>query len=325
MEQKKQNQKSTRQGHRSSGESEALKGPSGVDGPRATTPTERQAGTSTNNLMEEICGRTNLIIALKRVVRNKGAAGVDGMTVDKLKPHLDENWEAIKAQLFAGSYTPRPVKQVSIPKPDGGMRDLGIPTVLDRFVQQAMLQKLSPIFEGTFSDASYGFRPGRSAHDAILIAQQYIEQGREWVVDIDLEKFFDRVNHDKLMGRIARQVRDKRVLRILRAFLNAGIMCYGVVRDRDEGTPQGGPLSPLLSNIVLDELDKELEKRGHSFVRYADDCNIYVSSRRAGERLMDGLRGFIERRLKLRLNEEKSAVDRVCNRKFLGYSFYQRR
>jgi len=272
MEPKKQTRESARRGHRSTGGSEAPKGPGGAEEPRATTPTERQTAASTTNLMEEICEKTNLIKALRHVVQNKGAAGEDRMTVDQLKPHLDRRWPVLKAQLLAGVYEPRPVLRVSIPKPDGGIRDLGIPTVLDRFIQQAMLQKLGPIFDRMFSDSSYGFRPRRSTHQAILAAQKHIEGGREWVVDIDLEKFFDRVNHDKLMGRIAKKIGDKRVLRLVRAYLNAGVMCNGVETAREEGTPQGGPLSPLLSNIVLDELDKELEKRGHCFVRYADDC-----------------------------------------------------
>jgi len=322
MKQMKQNQESTRLGHQTSSGGEAPQRPDGADGSQATTHPENQVDSSTVQLMEEICERSNLIRAYQRVVGNKGAAGVDGMTVDKLKAHLTSHWEELKAQLLSGAYVPKEVRQVSIPKPNGGMRDLGIPTVLDRFIQQAMLQKLSDIFDPMFSESSYGFRPKRSAHQAILRAQQYVDAGKEWVVDIDLSKFFDRVNHDRLMARVAKQVDDKRVLRILRAFLNAGILCHGIVRFRPEGTPQGGPLSPPLSNIVLDELDKELEKRGHSFVRYADDCNIYVGSRKAGERLMTSLRDFVE--LKLKLNEEKSAVDLARRRKFLGYSFYPR-
>jgi RNA-directed DNA polymerase len=325
MDLKKQNQKSTRHGQRSTGGGEAPQGPDGAEDSRAMTPTESQTAVTTTNLMEEICERTNLISAYQRVFKNKGGPGGDGMTVDDLKPYLDAHWEELKAHLLAGTYKPQPVKRVSIPKPNGGMRELGIPTVLDRFIQQAMLQRLGPIFDATFSEWSFGFRPKRSAHQAILAAQRFVEDGREWVVDIDLEKFFDRVNHDKLMGLIAKKILDKRVLRVTRGYLNAGVMSGGVVSERTEGTPQGGPLSPLLSNIVLNELDKELEKRGHCFVRYADDCNIYVRSQKAGQRTMDGLRDFIVRKLKLRINEEKSAVDLAWNRKFLGYAFYKRR
>jgi RNA-directed DNA polymerase len=271
--------------------------------------------------MEEVCERGNLERALKRVRANKGSPGVDGMTVEQLTDYLREHWPAIRGQLFSGTYKPQPVKRVQIPKPDGGMRDLGIPTVLDRFIQQAVLQVLQGLFEGTFSEHSYGFRPGRSAHQAVTQAQVYITVGHEWVVDIDLEKFFDRVNHDMLMGRVAKRVEDKRVLKLLRAFLNAGVLEGGLVSPREEGTPQGGPLSPLLSNIMLDDLDKELEKRGHRFVRYADDCNIYVQSERAGQRVMEGVTDFIERKLKLRVNREKSAVSRPEKRSFLGFSF----
>jgi RNA-directed DNA polymerase len=274
-----------------------------------------------SGLMEEVCERGNLERALKRVQANKGSAGIDGMTVGELPAFLKERWPAIREQLFSGTYKPQPVKRVEIPKPDGGMRNLGIPTVLDRFIQQAVLQVLQEVFDGTFSEHSYGFRPGRSAHQAVTQAQVYITVGYEWVVDIDLEKFFDRVNHDMLMGRVAKRVKDKRLLKLLRAFLNAGVLEGGLVSPTEEGTPQGGPLSPLLSNIMLDDLDKELETRGHRFVRYADDCNIYVKSERAGQRVMEGLVDFIERKLKLRVNREKSAVARPKERSFLGFSF----
>ena len=241
-----------------------------------------ESPTVAGGLMEEVCERGNLERALKRVRTNKGSPGVDGMSVGQLPGYLSEHWPAIQGQLLSGTYRPQPVKRVQIPKPDGGVRNLGIPTVLDRFVQQAVLYVLQEVFDGTFSEYSYGFRPGRSAHQAVTQAQVYITVGYAWVVDIDLEKFFDRVNHDLLMSRVARRVKDKRVLKLLRAFLNAGVLEGGLVSPTEEGTPQGGPLSPLLSNIMLDDLDKELEKRGHRFVRYADDCNIYVQSERAG-------------------------------------------
>jgi RNA-directed DNA polymerase len=272
-------------------------------------------------LMEEVCERENCERALKRVQANKGSAGVDGMKVGQLSAHLKKHWPSIREQLLAGTYKPQPVLRVDIPKPDGGMRQLGIPTVLDRFIQQAVLQVLQQRWDPTFSDHSYGFRPGRSAHQAVTKAQQYIAEGNGTVVDIDLEKFFDRVNHDRLMAAIAKRVADKRMLRLIRAFLNAGVMENGLVSPVDEGTPQGGPLSPLLSNIVLDELDRELERRGHRFVRYADDCNIYVRSPRAGERVMKGITSFITRKLKLKVNSDKSAVARPGERKFLGFSF----
>ncbi len=270
-------------------------------------------------LMEEICQRENLKRALQRVRQNKGSPGIDGMTVWKLSGYLKKHWPRMREQLLAGSYQPQPVKRVEIPKPDGGIRKLGIPTVLDRFVQQAIMQVLQKYWDKTFSERSYGFRPGRSAHQAISRSQQYVEQGYRWVVDIDLEKFFDRVNHDKLMGKLAKRIPDKRLLRIIRAFLNAGVMENGLVGATTEGTPQGGPLSPLLSNIVLDELDRELEHRGHRFVRYADDCNIYVRSERAGRRVMEGISKFITRKLKLKVNQSKSKVDRPWRCKFLGY------
>lgn len=270
-------------------------------------------------LMEEICQRENLRRALQRVRQNKGSPGIDGMTVKKLSGYLKKHWPQIREQLLAGTYSPEPVKRIEIPKPDGGIRKLGIPTVLDRFIQQAIMQVLQKYWDKTFSEHSYGFRPGRSAHQAISRSQQYVEQGYRWVVDIDLEKFFDRVNHDRLMGKLAKRIPDKRLLKIIRAFLNAGVMENGLVSATREGTPQGGPLSPLLSNIVLDELDRELERRGHRFVRYADDCNIYVRSERAGSRVMESISKFITRKLKLKVNQSKSKVDRPWRCKFLGF------
>jgi RNA-directed DNA polymerase len=272
-------------------------------------------------LMEEVCERDNCLQAMKRVKSNKGSAGIDGMTVEQLPGHLKEHWPAIREQLLAGTYKPQPVKRVEIPKPDGGMRQLGIPTVLDRMVQQAVMQVLQRRWDAEFSEHSHGFRPGRSAHQAVAKAQKYIAEGKRWVVDLDLEKFFDRVNHDKLMAAVAHRVGDKRMLKLIRAFLTAGVMENGLVGPVDEGTPQGGPLSPLLSNLVLDELDRELERRKHCFVRYADDCNIYVRSRAAGERVKRSITRFIARRLKLKVNEQKSAVARPAERKFLGFSF----
>jgi len=272
-------------------------------------------------LMEEVCERENCKRALARVKANKGSAGVDGMTVQQLAEFLKQHWPAIREQLLSGTYEPQPVKRVEIPKPDGGKRKLGIPTVLDRFIQQAVMQGLQDRWDGAFSDHSFGFRPGRSAHQAVEQAQQYIAEGYRWVVDLDLEKFFDRVNHDKLMGRIAKRVSDKRLMKLIRAYLRAGVMEGGLVSPVDEGTPQGGPLSPLLSNIVLDELDRELERRGLRFARYADDSNIYVRSRRAGERVMGSMVRFITTKLKLKVNQQKSAVARPWERKFLGFSF----
>jgi RNA-directed DNA polymerase len=273
-------------------------------------------------LMEEICEWENLSRALKRVQGNEGSPGIDGMTVDELPGYLTEHWPAIREQLMNGTYQPKPVKRIEIPKPDGGVRKLGIPTVLDRYIQQAVQQVLQQRWDPTFSDSSYGFRPGRSQQDAVAQAQQYIAQGHGWCVDLDLEKFFDRVNHDKLLGRIAKREGDKRLLKLIRAFLNAGVMEHGLVSPSVEGTPQGGPLSPLLSNLVLDELDRELEARGHRFVRYADDCNIYVRSQRAGQRVMESVKRFITAKLKLKVNEKKSAVAKPQERKFLGFSFY---
>jgi len=286
------------------------------------TVNEPESPASTNRLMEEVCERENLIEALRRVKANKGSAGVDGMTVGALTDYLKQHWPTIREQLLSGIYKPMPVRRVDIPKPDGGgVRKLGIPSVLDRFIQQAVMQVLQRQWDRTFSDHSYGFRPGRSAHQAVAKAQQYIAAGHTWVIDFDLEKFFDRVNHDKLMGQIAKRVEDKRLLKLIRAFLNAGVMENGLVSPSVEGTPQGGPLSPLLSNLVLDELDRELERRGHCFVRYADDSNIYVRSERAGQRVMKSVTRFITNRLKLKVHEAKSAVAQPQERKFLGFTF----
>ena len=273
-------------------------------------------------LMEAVCERRNCKQALARVKSNKGSAGIDGMTVEQLPAYLKQHWPTIREQLLSGTYRPQPVKRVEIPKPNGGIRKLGIPTVLDRFIQQAVLQVLQRSWDRTFSEHSYGFRPGRSAHQAVSKAQQYIAAGYGWVVDLDLEKFFDRVNHDKLMAQLARRIGDKRMLKLIRAFLRAGVLEGGLVSPIDEGTPQGGPLSPLLSNIVLDELDRELERRGHRFVRYADDCNIYVRSQRAGERVMKSVSQCITSKLKLKVNEAKSAVARPGQRQFLSFSFF---
>jgi group II intron reverse transcriptase/maturase len=270
--------------------------------------------------LEAVCERGNLWLAYERVIANKGASGVDGIGVAEFKDHLQRYWPTIKAKLLVGAYMPSPVRRVDIPKPQGGVRTLGIPTLTDRLIQQALHQVLSPIFEPTFSVSSYGFRPGRSAHQAVLAAQRYVAEGRRVVVDLDLEKFFDRVNHDLLMGKLARQVDDRRVLQLIRRYLEAGMMSAGLVSPRRAGTPQGGPLSPLLSNILLTELDRELERRGHAFCRYADDCNIYVRSRAAGERVLASLTRFLTERLKLKVNMAKSAVARVWERTFLGYS-----
>jgi RNA-directed DNA polymerase len=272
------------------------------------------------NLMEAVVERQNMIAALKRVKSNKGSAGVDGMTVHDLDAWLKTQWEGVKEQLLDGSYQPQAVLGIQIPKPNGGVRQLGIPTVLDRLIQQAIQQVLTPIFDPTFSESSYGFRGGRSAHQAVLAAREFMKTGRRWVVDMDLEKFFDRVNHDILMSRIARKIKDKRMLRIIRKYLQAGMMQDGLASLRTEGTPQGSPLSPLLSNILLDDLDKELEKRGHKFCRYADDCNIYVGSKASGERVLERITSYLERKLRLKVNHEKSVVDRPWNRKFLGYT-----
>jgi RNA-directed DNA polymerase len=271
-------------------------------------------------LMEAVVAGENLLDAYSRVMSNKGAAGVDEMPIEQLKPYLQKHWAQIKAELLKGTYQPQAVRCVEIPKPNGGVRQLGIPTVVDRLIQQALHQVLSQLFEPNFSESSYGFRPGRSAQQAVSAAREYVAEGRRWVVDLDLEKFFDRVNHDILMSRLARRISDKRVLGLIRRYLQAGMMTGGMVSQRVEGTPQGGPLSPLLSNILLDELDKELERRGHKFCRYADDCNIYVQSRSAGERVMKSVTGFLSKRLRLKVNAEKSAVARPWERKFLGYT-----
>ena len=293
--------------------------------PEGTESSGGKRGTEspaiTEQLMEEVCERENCKRALKRVKANKGSAGVDGMTVQQLPECLKQHWPAIREQLLSGTYKPQPVRRVEIPKPDGGVRKLGIPTVLDRFVQQAVMQVLQRKWDRTFSEHSYGFRPGRSAHQAVEQAQQYIAEGYRWCVDLDLEKFFDRVSHDKLMARIEIRIGDRRLLKLIRTFLKAGVMEGGLVSPVDEGTPQGGPLSPLLSNIVLDEFDRELERRGLRFARYADDCNVYVRSRRAGERVMASITRFITTKLKLKVNEQKSAVARPWERKFLGFSF----
>jgi len=291
----------------------------------AETAGQDNGKAGTFGLLERVLSRENLNAAYKQVVRNKGSHGIDGMKVDELLPYLKENGNKLIEELKAGTYRPKPVRRVEIPKPDGGVRLLGIPTVIDRMLQQAIAQVLTPIFDPGFSDNSFGFRPGRSAHQAIKRAQEYMNEGYDWVVDIDLAKYFDTVNHDKLMALVARKVKDKRVLKLIREYLKAGVMINGVVIDTEDGCPQGGPLSPLLSNIMLDELDKELEKRGHKFCRYADDCNIYVRSRKAAERTMRSVTEFLEGPLKLKVNREKSAIDRPWKRKFLGFSFYHGR
>ena len=274
----------------------------------------------TERLMEEVCDGENLRSAWKRVQKNQGSPGVDGMTIDDAKDYLREHWPSIRSQLLDGTYQPKPVKRVEIPKPDGGIRKLGVPCVVDRLIQQAVLQVLQDRWDPTFSEHSYGFRPGRSAHQAVAQAQRYVAEGYNVVVDLDLERFFDRVNHDCLMARVAARISDKRVLKLIRAFLTAGVMEDGLVLPVDEGTPQGGPLSPLLSNIMLDDLDKELTRRGHRFCRYADDCNIYVRSHRAGERVMTSVSRFLTVKLRLKVNETKSAVARPEERKFLGFT-----
>jgi RNA-directed DNA polymerase len=294
----------------------------GTELPVAEHGTESPASTA--HLMEEVCQRENLKQALRRVRQNKGSPGVDGMTVDAFPDYLKEHWPTVREHLLSGTYKPQPVRRVEIAKSGGGMRKLGIPTVLDRFIQQAILQVLQTQWDRTFSEHSYGFRPGRSAHQAVAEAQQYVAAGCRWVVDVDLERFFDRVNHDMLMGRVAKRVSDKRLLKLIRAFLNAGVLANGLVRPTEEGAPQGGPLSPLLSNLVLDDLDRELEKRGHRFVRYADDSNIYVRSERAGHRVMESVVHFLTKHLKLRVNWAKSAVDRPWKRRFLGFRFTSR-
>ena len=285
-------------------------------GPARSDP----VGTEASLLMEEVLRRENVLRAYNRVVQNGGAPGVDGIRVGDLMAYCRKHWARIREELLQGTYVPQPVLRVEIPKPDGGRRGLGIPTVLDRMIQQALLQVLQPHFDPHFSDASFGFRPGRSTHGAIQRAREHIRAGYRWVVDMDLERFFDRVNHDVLMARVARRVKDKRVLRLIRRYLKAGVMEDGVMSPRAQGTPQGGPLSPLLSNVLLDEWDKELERRGHRFVRYADDSNIYVQSKAAGERVMSSLERFLTERLRLRINRTKSAVARPWERKFLGYT-----
>ncbi len=300
-----------------------------ADGIRRGTERERQASAAAEEhtqpeatkLLEEVLRRENLTSALSRVQSNKGAPGVDGMTVLELPAFLRSNWLRIRQELLDGTYQPAPVRRVDIPKPNGkGMRPLGIPTALDRFIEQAILQILTPIFDPHFSDSSYGFRPGRGCHDAIKAAKSHVEAGYRFVVDMDLEKFFDRVNHDVLMARVARRVKDKRILRLIGRYLKAGIMIGGAIQSHEEGTPQGGPLSPLLSNILLDDLDKELERRGRRFCRYADDCNIYVKSKAAGEQVMENLTRYLAKKLRLTVNREKSAVGRPWERKFLGYT-----
>ena len=285
-----------------------------------TATAEPESPALAEHLMEAICASDNIEAALRAVVRNKGAPGVDGITVKQLPGLLKARWPEIEDQLLQGRYRPQPVLRVKIPKPDGGMRNLGIPTVIDRVIQQAVLQRLQPQWDPTFSEHSYGFRPGRSAHQAVAQAQAYVIDGYRFVVDLDLAKFFDRVNHDRLMAAVAARVSDRRVLRLVRAYLTAGVLDGGLFEESREGTPQGGPLSPLLSNLVLDELDRELDRRGHRFVRYADDCNIYVRSEKAGRRVMASLTRFIERRLKLQINAEKSAVARPWQRSFLGFT-----
>lgn len=272
-------------------------------------------------LMNQILSRDNLILALKRVERNKGSHGIDEMSVKFLRRHLYDNWDSLRENLRKGTYTPSPVRRVEIPKPSGGVRMLGIPTVTDRFIQQAIAQVLHTIFDPSFSEHSYGFRPNRRGHDAVRKARGFIKEGYRWVIDMDLEKFFDKVNHDKLMGVLAKRIKDKELLRLIRKYLQSGVMINGIVVSSEEGTPQGGPLSPLLSNIILDDLDKELEERGLRFVRYADDCNIYVRTKKAGNRVMNSITTFIEEKLHLKVNKEKSAVDRPWKRKFLGFSF----
>ena len=290
-------------------------------GEAPTTSRGDECSRSDHRLMEQVIGRANALAALRRVRQNKGSPGADGMTVDELTPYLAAHWESIREQLLAGSYQPQPVKRQDIPKSGGGTRQLGIPTVLDRFIQQCLLQVLQPQFDPTFSEHSYGFRPGRSAHDAVRAAQGYIQSGRRWVADVDLAKFFDRVNHDVLMERLSRRIADRRVLGLIRRYLVAGVMADGVVVERHEGTPQGGPLSPLLANVLLDDVDKKLEKRGLKFARYADDLNVYTGSKRAAEDAMATLKRLFAR-LRLQVNEAKSTVARAWERKFLGYSFW---
>ena len=278
----------------------------------------QQEGLGRDVLLRQVLSRENMAAAWKRVKANKGSAGVDGLTIDETPEFLKTHWPHIRAEILSGTYRPQAVRRVEIPKPTGGTRELGIPTVLDRLIQQALLQVLQPMIDPTFSEFSYGFRPGRSAHDAVLQAQRYAQEGFRVVVDVDLEKFFDRVNHDILMDRLAKRIADKAVLRLIRSYLQAGIMANGVVMDRSEGTPQGGPLSPLLANVLLDEVDQDLQRRGHRFARYADDCNVYVRSQKAGERVLLSLRKLYDK-LHLKVNEKKTEVGQVFGRKFLGY------
>lgn len=296
---------------------EALRDPVSDETKGTTHETE---GTGSALLLEALT-RQNLLKAMKRVRANKGAAGIDGMDIDQTAEYLKHHWSRIRSELLAGTYRPSPVRRVAIPKPDGGERELGIPTVVDRLIQQALLQVLQPLIDPTFSEHSHGFRPARRAHDAVLAAKAFVQSGKKVVVDVDLEKFFDRVNHDILIDRLSKRIHDAGVIRLVRAYLNSGIMVNGVVLEREEGTPQGGPLSPLLANVMLDEVDKELERRGYSFARYADDCNVYVGSRKSGERVMALLKRLYAK-LHLRVNESKSAVASAYDRKFLGYSFW---
>ena len=276
----------------------------------------------TSRLLEDVLERNNMLEAMYRVIRNKGSYGIDGMKTDELREHVKKNWATVKTKLLEGKYNPSPVRRVEIPKPDGGVRLLGIPTVQDRMIQQAIAQVLSKLYEPTFSESSFGFRPNRGAKNAIKQSETYINQGYKWVVDMELEKFFDKVNHNILMGKLEKKIKDKRLLKLIRKYLESGVLINGIKVSSEEGTPQGGPLSPLLANIMLDDVDKELEKRGHKFCRYADDCNIYVKSKRAGLRVMDSITRIIENELKLKVNKDKSAVDIVSKRKFLGFSFY---
>jgi len=291
-----------------------------LEGDVFTSGTDPNSPVGRQQLMERVLERENMKRALRKVEQNKGASGVDGMKVEELREYLVNHWPAIKEQLLAGEYYPQPVKGVEIPKPKGGKRKLGIPTVLDRLIQQALLQVLQEQWDETFSEASYGFRPGRSAHQAVAQAQKHIKLGYRWVVDTDLEKFFDRVNHDKLMGEVRKRIKDRRVIQLIRRYLEAGAVTKGRLHETKEGTPQGGPLSPLLANVLLDQLDRELTRRGHRFVRYADDCNIYVWSRRAGKRVKSKITEYLSKRLKLKINESKSAVDRPWNRSILGFT-----
>ncbi|CAG9707705.1 group II intron reverse transcriptase/maturase [Clostridium neonatale] len=302
-----------------------LQGKSKVPSNSMVLPNRESANNGTfdtSRLLEEALERQNMLLALKRVISNKGSHGVDGMKIDELREHIQKHWLTIKAKLLESKYNPSPVRRVEIPKPDGGVRLLGIPTVQDRLIQQAIAQVLSKLYEPLFSENSFGFRPRRGAHDAIRKSKQYINQGNKWVVDMDLEKFFDKVNHDILMSKLEKKIRDKRLLLLIRKYLKSGILINGVSITSEEGTPQGGPLSPLLANIMLDELDKELERRGHKFCRYADDNNVYVKSKRAGLRVMESMTNIIENKLRLKVNKYKSAVDFVSKRKFLGFSFY---